>query len=92
MPMNFLEFEKPIAELIELREKMTTTAQKSNVDVSKSLLEVDEKLLPNEKRSMLILALGKGCRYRVIQIDLTHSTTSKHLQAIVSLNCMETGL
>ncbi len=49
MPMNFLEFEKPIAELIELREKMTTTAQKSNVDVSKSLLEVDEKIASKRK-------------------------------------------
>jgi acetyl-CoA carboxylase carboxyl transferase subunit alpha len=47
--MNFLEFEKPIAELIELREKMTTTAQKSNVDVSKSLLEVDEKIASKRK-------------------------------------------
>ncbi|MCX6312885.1 MAG: acetyl-CoA carboxylase carboxyltransferase subunit alpha [Bacteroidetes bacterium] len=47
--MNFLEFEKPIAELIELREKLISTAEKSQVDVSKSLVEVDEKIVSKQK-------------------------------------------
>lgn len=47
--MNFLEFEKPIAELIELREKLTATAAKSKVDVSKSLLEVEGKIIAKQK-------------------------------------------
>ncbi len=47
--MNFLEFEKPIAELIELREKLISTAEKSQVDVSKSLVEVEEKIVSKQK-------------------------------------------
>jgi acetyl-CoA carboxylase carboxyl transferase subunit alpha len=47
--MNFLEFEKPIAELIELRDKMISTAEKSKVDVSKSLVEIEEKIVAKRK-------------------------------------------
>ncbi|MBI3509198.1 MAG: acetyl-CoA carboxylase carboxyltransferase subunit alpha [Bacteroidetes bacterium] len=42
--MNYLDFEKPLEELDELREKIISTAEKSKVDVSKSLAEVDEKI------------------------------------------------
>lgn len=47
--MNYLDFEKPIAELIELREKMVQTAEKSGVDVSKSLAEIEEKIESRRK-------------------------------------------
>jgi acetyl-CoA carboxylase carboxyl transferase subunit alpha len=43
--MNYLDFEKPIAELIELRDKMVQTAEKNGVDVSKSVQEIEEKIL-----------------------------------------------
>lgn len=42
--MNYLDFEKPIAELVELRDKMVQTAEKNGVDVSKSVQEVEEKI------------------------------------------------
>ncbi len=47
--MTFLEFEKPIAELIELRDKLVATVEKSKVDVSKSLIEVEEKIIAKRK-------------------------------------------
>jgi acetyl-CoA carboxylase carboxyl transferase subunit alpha len=47
--MNYLDFEKPIAELIELRDKMIQTAEKSGVDVSKSLAEIEEKIVSKRK-------------------------------------------
>ncbi|HET6992410.1 MAG TPA: acetyl-CoA carboxylase carboxyl transferase subunit alpha, partial [Bacteroidia bacterium] len=47
--MNFLDFEKPIGELIELRDKMISTAEKSKVDVSKSLVEIEEKIVAKRK-------------------------------------------
>jgi acetyl-CoA carboxylase carboxyl transferase subunit alpha len=47
--MNYLEFEKPIQELIELRDKMIQTAEKSGVDVSKSLAEIEEKISTKQK-------------------------------------------
>jgi len=42
--MNYLDFEKPIAELIEQKEKMAQAAQKSGVDVTKALEDLDEKI------------------------------------------------
>jgi acetyl-CoA carboxylase carboxyl transferase subunit alpha len=47
--MNYLDFEKPIAELIELRDKMVHTSEKNGVDVSKSLAEVEEKITTKRK-------------------------------------------
>ncbi|MEO5645129.1 MAG: acetyl-CoA carboxylase carboxyltransferase subunit alpha [Bacteroidia bacterium] len=47
--MNYLEFEKPIQELTELRDKMIQTAEKSGVDVSKSLAEIEEKISTKRK-------------------------------------------
>ncbi|MDQ3111908.1 MAG: acetyl-CoA carboxylase carboxyltransferase subunit alpha [Bacteroidota bacterium] len=47
--MNYLEFEKPIQELSELRDKMIQTAEKSGVDVSKSLAEIEEKISSKRK-------------------------------------------
>jgi acetyl-CoA carboxylase carboxyl transferase subunit alpha len=47
--MNYLEFEKPIQELIELRDKMIQTAEKSGVDMSKSIAEFEEKITAKRK-------------------------------------------
>jgi acetyl-CoA carboxylase carboxyl transferase subunit alpha len=47
--MNYLDFEKPIAELTELRDKMVQTAEKSGVDVSGSLQEIEEKIAAKRK-------------------------------------------
>ncbi|MCU0436162.1 MAG: acetyl-CoA carboxylase carboxyltransferase subunit alpha [Bacteroidia bacterium] len=47
--MNYLDFEKPIAELTELRDKMVQTAEKSGVDVSASLQEIEEKIATKRK-------------------------------------------
>jgi acetyl-CoA carboxylase carboxyl transferase subunit alpha len=47
--MNYLDFEKPIAELTELRDKMVQTAEKSGVDVSGSLQEIEEKIATKRK-------------------------------------------
>ena len=43
--MTYLDFEKPIAELIEQQEKMKQAAAKSGVDISKTLKELDEKIV-----------------------------------------------
>ena len=42
--MTYLDFEKPIAELIEQKEKMEQAAAKSGIDISSTLLELDEKI------------------------------------------------
>ncbi len=47
--MNYLEFEKPIQELAEARDKMIQTAEKSGVDLSKSLTEIEEKISTKRK-------------------------------------------
>lgn len=47
--MNFLDFEKPIAELIDQLEKVKQVAEKSGVNVSKTLLDVDQKIKDKRK-------------------------------------------
>jgi acetyl-CoA carboxylase carboxyl transferase subunit alpha len=42
--MNYLEFEKPIAELVEQLEKVQQVAEKSGVDVSKTIADIEEKI------------------------------------------------
>ncbi len=42
--MNYLDFEKPIAELIEQLEKVKQVAEKSKVDVSKTITDIEEKI------------------------------------------------
>jgi acetyl-CoA carboxylase carboxyl transferase subunit alpha len=42
--MNYLDFEKPIAELYEQLEKVKQIAEKSGVDVSKTLEDIEEKI------------------------------------------------
>ncbi len=43
--MTYLDFEKPIEELIEQQEKMKQAAAKSGVDISTTLKELDEKIV-----------------------------------------------
>lgn len=43
--MTFLDFEKPISELIDQQEKMKQAAAKSGVDISVTLQELDNKIL-----------------------------------------------
>jgi acetyl-CoA carboxylase carboxyl transferase subunit alpha len=42
--MNYLDFEKPIAELVEQLEKVQQVAEKSGVDVSKTTADIEEKI------------------------------------------------
>jgi len=42
--MNYLDFEKPIAELSEQIEKLKLAAQKSKIDVSKSIIDLEGKI------------------------------------------------
>ncbi|MGZ4049807.1 MAG: acetyl-CoA carboxylase carboxyl transferase subunit alpha, partial [Bacteroidia bacterium] len=42
--MNYLDFEKPIAELNEQLEKVKQVAEKSGVDASKMAAEIEEKI------------------------------------------------
>jgi acetyl-CoA carboxylase carboxyl transferase subunit alpha len=42
--MNYLDFEKPIAELYEQLEKLKQVAEKSGVDVSKNTSDIEEKI------------------------------------------------
>jgi acetyl-CoA carboxylase carboxyl transferase subunit alpha len=42
--MNYLDFEKPIAELVEQLEKVQQVAEKSGVDVSKTTADLEEKI------------------------------------------------
>lgn len=43
--MTYLDFEKPIADLIEQQEKMKQAAAKSGVDIAKTIQELDAKIL-----------------------------------------------
>ncbi|HLG03116.1 MAG TPA: acetyl-CoA carboxylase carboxyltransferase subunit alpha [Bacteroidia bacterium] len=61
--MNYLDFEKPIAELIELRDKMLQTADKSGVGVNRSLQEIEEKII--EKRKEIFSSLTPWQRVQV---------------------------
>lgn len=42
--MNYLDFEKPIAELVDQLEKVKQVGEKSKVDVSKTTAEIEEKI------------------------------------------------
>ena len=47
--MIFLDFEKPISDLIEQLEKVKQVAEKSNVDVSKTVKELENKITTTRK-------------------------------------------
>ncbi|TND03197.1 MAG: acetyl-CoA carboxylase carboxyl transferase subunit alpha [Bacteroidetes bacterium] len=62
--MNYLDFEKPIAELIEQKEKMANAAQKSGVDVTKTLEELDGKIADKRKE-----IFGKLTPWQRVQVS-----------------------
>jgi acetyl-CoA carboxylase carboxyl transferase subunit alpha len=47
--MVFLDFEKPIAELYEQLDNLKQVGEKGNVDVSKTIAELEEKILARKK-------------------------------------------
>jgi acetyl-CoA carboxylase carboxyl transferase subunit alpha len=47
--MNYLDFEKPIAELAEQLEKVKQVAEKSGVDVSKTITDIETKIKETRK-------------------------------------------
>jgi acetyl-CoA carboxylase carboxyl transferase subunit alpha len=47
--MNFLDFEKPIADLVEQMEKLNDVNKKSKIDISKSKKELEAKILAKRK-------------------------------------------
>lgn len=61
--MTFLDFEKPIADLIEQMDKLKQVAEKSKVDVSKSIEELEEKI--KEKRKEIFSSLTPWQRVQV---------------------------
>lgn len=61
--MNYLEFEKPIAELVEQLEKMKQVAEKSGVDVSKTTADIEEKI--KQKRQEIYSSLTPWQRVQV---------------------------
>lgn len=47
--MNYLDFEKPIAELSEQLEKLKQSAQKNKIDASKAITDLEEKIKSKRK-------------------------------------------
>ncbi|MCW3070393.1 MAG: acetyl-CoA carboxylase, carboxyl transferase, alpha subunit [Bacteroidetes bacterium] len=61
--MNYLDFEKPIAELVEQLEKVQQVAEKSGVDVSKTIEDIEEKI--RQSRSEIYSKLTPWQRVQV---------------------------
>mgnify|MGYP001615284098 CR=1 FL=1 len=61
--MNFLDFEKPIEELVVHAEKLKQTTEKSKVDLSKSIEEIEQKI--KEKRAEVYSNLTPWQRVQV---------------------------
>ena len=59
--MNFLEFEKPIAELIDQLEKTREISIKNNVDLSAATKELEEKITEKRKEIYDSLTPWKRC-------------------------------
>ncbi len=62
--MNYLDFEKPIAELIEQLEKMKVVGEKSGIDISKTTVEIEEKI--NQARTEIF---GKLTPWQRVQVS-----------------------
>ncbi len=61
--MNYLDFEKPIAELVEQLEKVQQVGEKSGVDISKMTAEIEEKI--NQARADIYAKLTPWERVQV---------------------------
>lgn len=68
--MTILDFEKPIGELLEQIDKMKVVAEKSGVDVSKTIKDLEDKLSEKRKEIYGNLTPGSVFNYHVILIDL----------------------
>ena len=84
--MTFLDFEKPIAELIDQLEKMKQVAQKSKVDVSKAIKELEEKI--EEKRKEIF---GNLTPWQKVQLSrhADRPYTLAYIEAITDGDFME---
>lgn len=84
--MTYLDFEKPIAELIEQQEKMKQAAAKSGVDISKTLQELDEKIV--EQRTQVYKNLTPWQRVQASRHP-ERPYTLAYIEAITEGNFME---
>ncbi|MBL7891916.1 MAG: acetyl-CoA carboxylase carboxyltransferase subunit alpha [Bacteroidia bacterium] len=84
--MTYLDFEKPIAELIEQQEKMKQAAAKSGVDISKTLQELDEKIV--EQRTKVYKNLTPWQRVQASRHP-ERPYTLAYIEAITEGNFME---
>jgi acetyl-CoA carboxylase carboxyl transferase subunit alpha len=84
--MNYLDFEKPIAELIELRDKMVQTAEKNKVDVSSSVREIEDKIAT--KRKEIYSTLSPWQRVQVSRHP-DRPYTLDYIKALTSGNFVE---
>jgi acetyl-CoA carboxylase carboxyl transferase subunit alpha len=84
--MTFLDFEKPIADLIEQKEKLSQVAEKSKVDVSKSIEEIEEKI--REKRKEIFSNLTPWQRVQVSRHP-DRPYTLAYINAITNSTFME---
>lgn len=66
MNLSF-DFEKPIAELVEQLEKVKQVADKSKVDVTATIKELEEKIELTKNNLYSNLWVGKKCKSLVMQ-------------------------
>lgn len=63
MPSNanrqFLDFEKPIKDLIDEVEKLKHTAEKTKVDMTDAIQKLEDSILEKERKLPNILRAGK---------------------------------
>lgn len=84
--MNFLEFEKPIEELIEQLEKVKQAGEKSKVDVSKTVEEIENKI--KDTRTEIYSKLTPWQRVQVSRHP-DRPYTLAYIDAITGGNFME---
>src|ERR1051325_7740577 len=84
--MNYLDFEKPIAELREQIEKLKQTAQKSKIDVSKTVKELEMKI--SAKRAEIFSNLTPWQRVQLSRHP-DRPYTLDYIQAITQGNFTE---
>jgi acetyl-CoA carboxylase carboxyl transferase subunit alpha len=84
--MTFLDFEKPISELIEQQEKMKQAATKSGVDISQTLKELDRKII--ERRTEIYKNLTPWQRVQASRHP-ERPYTLAYIEAISEGNFME---
>lgn len=84
--MNYLDFEKPIAELSEQLEKLKLAAQKNKIDVSKTVRELEAKI--KDKRIEIFSNLTSWQRVQLSRHP-DRPYTLDYIQAITEGNFVE---